>query len=74
MRGGEGTSLCALDRHGIDFKRVGKLIVAANTEEVAQLETLWEKAKGNGVNDLKMLSGREVRRMEPNVAGIAALL
>ena len=38
-----------------------------------QLEILREKGKRNGVNDLEMLSGEDVRQMEPNVFAIAAL-
>jgi L-2-hydroxyglutarate oxidase LhgO len=64
--------LCS--RYGIGYKRLGKLIVATSNEESEELETLLERGRGNGVEGLKMLSKRELEKLEPNVVGVAAML
>jgi L-2-hydroxyglutarate oxidase LhgO len=61
-------------RYNIGYRRLGKLIVAANDEESGELEALLERGRGNGVEDLRLLSGRELKELEPNVAGTAAML
>ncbi|MDD4877345.1 MAG: NAD(P)/FAD-dependent oxidoreductase [Dehalococcoidales bacterium] len=61
-------------KHGIGYKRLGKLIVAIRNEEVKELYTLLEKGKRNGINDLRLLSKQEINELEPNVEGIAAIL
>lgn len=60
-------------RWGIGHNRLGKLIVAADDDEAGQLEGLMARAIASGARDLSLLSRRELRRMEPNVAGVAAL-
>jgi L-2-hydroxyglutarate oxidase LhgO len=61
-------------RYDIGHKRLGKLIVAANDEESEELQVLLERGRGNGVEDLRLLSRRELKALEPNVAGVAAML
>lgn len=61
-------------RYNIGHKRLGKLIVAANDEESGELEALLERGRGNGVEDLRLLSRRELRELESNVEGVAAML
>ena len=58
----------------INHRRCGKLIVATNPEQVAQLQGIALQARGNGVTDLKLLSGDEARHMEPQLVCEAALL
>ena len=53
--------------------RTGKLIVASTEEEVGALETLHDRGRTNGVDDLDMVDARFVRGREPNVAAVAAL-
>ena len=62
------------ERHGIPHRKLGKLIVAMDDEEVKQLEILQEKGRRNGVNDLRMLNRHEIAKLEPNVKAVAALL
>jgi L-2-hydroxyglutarate oxidase LhgO len=59
--------------NGIGYKRLGKLILASSDEEVEQLLELRERGRRNGARDLKMLSKREMQKLEPNIKGCAAL-
>lgn len=61
-------------RYDIGHKRLGKLIVAANDEESGELEAWLERGRGNGAEGLKLLSRRELKELEPNLAGVAAML
>jgi L-2-hydroxyglutarate oxidase LhgO len=58
---------------GIGFKRCGKLIVATNEAQVAQLQGIIAKAVANGVNDLVLLTREEARMMEPQLECVAAV-
>jgi len=60
-------------QRGIPHKKLGKLIVATNDEEVHDLENLKERARENGVNDLVLLGKRQVSVLEPEVNAEAAL-
>ncbi len=62
------------ERSGIGYKKLGKLVVASSDEEVEQLQGLHERGKRNGARGLKMLSKSEMKKLEPNVEGVAALL
>ncbi len=61
------------ERNNVPFKRIGKLIVAAETQELPLLAKLLENAKDNGIDNISMLTGEEVSKMEPNVKSIAGL-
>ena len=62
------------EKYGIGHKRLGKLIVAADEGEVDQLHTLMERGEQNGVDGLRLLSRGEMRALEPNITGAAAIL
>jgi len=64
--------LCA--EHGIDYRNVGKIIVAITAEEVSNLEALLERGRANGVKGLKLLSKGEIQKIEPNIEATAAIL
>jgi L-2-hydroxyglutarate oxidase LhgO len=61
-------------QHGIGHKRLGKLIVAIDGEEIGALEVLLARGRRNDAEGLKLLSKRELKALEPNVEGVAALL
>lgn len=60
------------EKHNIAYQKIGKLIVAVDDTEVDVLERLYEDSKEDGVN-LAMLSRRELKKLEPNVSGVAAI-
>ncbi len=62
------------ESHGVPFERIGKLIVATDAEQIPSLDAVAEKARANGVDDLRAVSRDELREIEPNVAAAAALL
>jgi L-2-hydroxyglutarate oxidase LhgO len=59
---------------GIPHRRCGKLIVATEEGELAELDRLERLAAGNGVPDLVRLDPAQVRALEPEVRCVAALL
>ncbi|MDP2719292.1 MAG: NAD(P)/FAD-dependent oxidoreductase [Dehalococcoidia bacterium] len=59
---------------GVPCLKPGKIIVATGEDEIGQLEALFNQGMANGVTDLKLLSRRQLRTLEPNVEGSGALL
>ena len=59
---------------GIPHKRLGKLIVASDEDEAAQLEGIAARARANGVDDLRPIGGDEAMRLEPALRCVAALV
>ncbi|MFC1963266.1 NAD(P)/FAD-dependent oxidoreductase [Chloroflexota bacterium] len=62
------------ERHDIACNRLGKIVLAINEDEVAQLEKICEQGMKHGVDDLTLLSRTELRNLEPNIEGKAGLL
>ncbi|MDE0852983.1 MAG: NAD(P)/FAD-dependent oxidoreductase [Nevskia sp.] len=60
--------------HGVNHRRCGKLVVATQPQQLARLQGLAEGARGNGVDDLRLLEGAEARSLEPALRCEAALL
>lgn len=71
----EGSSLLYvyLGRHGIAHKRLGKIIVAASEEEIADLNFLKQNGEHNGCRGLELLSQSEIRKLEPEIECVAGL-
>lgn len=61
------------EQRNVPHRRIGKLIVATNTEECHDLARIKTLAEGNGVEGLTLLGKTQVRTMEPAVAAEAAL-
>ena len=57
------------------FRRNGSLVLCFSEDDRPALNALYERGVANGVPDLKIISGDEVRAMEPNVTDevVAAL-
>jgi L-2-hydroxyglutarate oxidase LhgO len=60
-------------KHNIPHKKTGKLIVAIEKEEIPALQKLHDTGRDNGVDGLRLIDYGELKKMEPNVNGIAAL-
>jgi L-2-hydroxyglutarate oxidase LhgO len=58
---------------GIGHQRCGKLIVATHESQVAYLHGIVARGAANAVNDLQLLTGEEARRLEPQLACVAAV-
>jgi L-2-hydroxyglutarate oxidase LhgO len=61
------------ERHGVPYRRCGKLVVAQNEDEVATLHTLLAKGEANGVEGLQLVDRAFIAAREPHVRGYAAL-
>lgn len=57
----------------IPIRRSGKLIVAADPDELPRLQALEERARINGVRGIRRLAAEEIAEIEPHVVGVAAL-
>ncbi len=55
------------DDRQISYSRLGKIIVATNTEETDVLKDYVKRAELNNVNDLTWLSAAEVKQLEPSL-------
>jgi L-2-hydroxyglutarate oxidase LhgO len=61
------------DAHQIPYRRCGKLIVATTEPQLPQLSALAERARANGVADLRLLSRTEAGALEPELRCVGAL-
>ena len=59
---------------GLAWDERGKLVVARNEAETVKLRELERRSKVNGVPGVQWLDRAELRELEPEVAGVAALL
>ena len=60
--------------HGVEHRRLGKLIVASQESQLPALAALRGKAAANGVDDLAWLEAPEVHALEPDLRAVAALM
>ena len=65
------TAFC--QEHDIPYRVSGKLIVAANMDEIPRLRSLLERGCANGIQGLKLLSQAQAREIEPHCGGVAWL-
>ncbi|QYJ90537.1 NAD(P)/FAD-dependent oxidoreductase [Shewanella halotolerans] len=61
-------------RRGVAVNPLGKLIVATQAEQEAQLDALLVNARANGVDDLVPLGRRQLLTLEPALKASAGLL
>ncbi|HEY9292048.1 MAG TPA: L-2-hydroxyglutarate oxidase [Microlunatus sp.] len=59
---------------GLEYRQLGKIIVARDEAEVSRLRMIEQRATANGVPGLRWLSAGELTEREPHVVGRAALL
>jgi len=74
--------LCVAGRHalyayaaerGIGHRRCGKLIVATQPSQEAELQTILDRARANGVDDLELLTRAQAQALEPGLQCVAAI-
>jgi L-2-hydroxyglutarate oxidase len=61
------------DKEEIPYDLCGKIVVATKSEELPQLETLYQRGQQNGLGGLKKLTLAEMREIEPHVNGVAGM-
>jgi L-2-hydroxyglutarate oxidase LhgO len=81
-----GSAKAKMTRHGVSLLRDycaerglawderGKLVIARDDDETVKLRELQRRSTINGVPGVRWLSAAELRELEPDVAGVAALL
>lgn len=52
---------------GFSYKRNGSLVLGFGVEDDTLLRGLWQRALRNGVKDVTLLSGEQVRLLEPSI-------
>jgi len=55
------------EQYKILYRKLGKLTVAVDEEEVGELERLMKTGEENGVEGLEILGRKDVKRLEPDV-------
>jgi L-2-hydroxyglutarate oxidase LhgO len=61
------------EEHSVPFRLCGKMIVATEPSELPRLDELFERARANGVPDVRLVETAELREREPHCQGIRAL-
>lgn len=62
------------ESHGVEHRRIGKLLVATTEAEIPSLESIQINARNSDVDSLEVISQARLRELEPAVSGVAALL
>ncbi|MEU3619261.1 L-2-hydroxyglutarate oxidase [Streptomyces sp. NPDC006872] len=57
----------------LPYRELGKLVVAVREDELGRMNDLYDRARNNHVPDLRRISREEIREIEPNAGGVAAL-
>lgn len=57
----------------IPHERCGKIVVAVEASEMPRLAELQRRGEANGLDGVRVLSGKELREYEPHVAGVGGL-
>jgi L-2-hydroxyglutarate oxidase LhgO len=59
--------------HGVPHRKCGKLVVATNATEMARLDAILKQATINGVEGVDIIDGAAAKRLEPELACVAAM-
>lgn len=59
--------------HQVPHRHTGKLVVAGDAAEAAELAALLVRGRANGVEGLRMIDGAAIRSREPHISAYAAL-
>lgn len=72
-RAGMAATYAFCERHGIEARRVGKLIVATSDSELPALDELAARARANDVAVRRLQDADEIAAVEPHARAVAAL-
>jgi L-2-hydroxyglutarate oxidase LhgO len=61
------------DKKQIEYRQVGKLIVATEESELGRLQDLMDRGRENGIEGLEMLDANGIAEREPYCRGIRAI-
>jgi (S)-2-hydroxyglutarate dehydrogenase len=64
-------SFCQM--HNIPFNICGKLIVATDKSELPRIEELYRRGIANGGSNLRIITGEEIKEIEPHASGICGI-
>ncbi|MGD8399003.1 MAG: L-2-hydroxyglutarate oxidase, partial [Anaerolineae bacterium] len=59
--------------HDLPYELCGKVVVAADEDEIPALEELYRRSVANGVPGITRITGQQIRDYEPHGTGVAAL-
>src|SRR5713226_3520596 len=60
-------------KHNVPFRHTGKIVVATDAHEEAELAALKKRGEENGVEGLRLIGPDEIRAREPHIQGVSAL-
>lgn len=60
-------------KHNVPHNRIGKYIIAVNKEEAEELDNIFQRAKNNGVENIRYATISELKSEEPNIKAYSAL-
>ena len=60
-------------QQNIPHEVCGKVVVATNGDQIRQLDELERRGQANGLSQIRRLTSREIRDLEPHCAGVAGL-
>jgi L-2-hydroxyglutarate oxidase len=61
------------ESEGVPTRRCGKLVVATAERQLSALDVLEERGRANGLVGIERLGEDDIRRLDPEVSGIAGL-
>lgn len=61
------------DEKNVPYKKVGKLIVATNEDEVGRLNDLYQRSLANKVPDVELVDAKRIKEIEPYCEGLKAI-
>lgn len=59
--------------HGVAIDVCGKVIVAANEDELPRLKTIFERGLENGIEGIELINKEKLAELEPHASGAAAI-
>jgi L-2-hydroxyglutarate oxidase len=61
------------EERNIEYKLTGKIITAVSKNQIPLLENIYNRGIENGLTGLKIIDTDEIKKTEPNAAGIRAI-